>query len=131
MTVKLTSLAADLKKEAEGDFIDIPELPGVALKVRSLQTSAYAVARDVMTQKHRRKHQGKPVPPAEFSRDFGKLAADHLLVDWKGFDQPYSPELARELLTDESFRQLLNYTVWAAAKVGEAEIEFIEEAEKN
>jgi len=131
MTIKLKSLAADLKKEVEGDWIDIPDLPDVSLKVRSLQSPAYTVARDLMSQKHRRKYGAKPVPPEVFSKDFGRLAAEHLLLDWKGFDVPYSADTAEEVLTSLEYRMLLNHTVWAASQVGEAEIEFVEDAEKN
>lgn len=131
MTIKLASLAADLKKEVEGDWIDIPDLPGVALKVRSLQSPAYSVARDLMAQKHRRKYGAKPVPPEAFSRDFGRIAAEHLLLDWRGFDVPYTAEGATEVLTSVEYRALLNHTVWAAAQVGEAEIEFVEDAAGN
>jgi len=131
MTVKFASLAVDLKKEAEGDWIDSTEIPGVRLHVRSLQSPAYSVALDLMRQKHRRVYQDKPVPNDIFARDFGKLAADHLLLGWAGFDMDYPASGAHEYLTDPTYRVLLNATIQAASEVGRAKIEFLEDASKN
>ena len=48
MTLKLSSLAADLDRERDGDWIDIPDLLDVALKVRSLHFPEYRIAYDQM-----------------------------------------------------------------------------------
>lgn len=131
MTVKFASLKVDLKREADGDWVDIPELPGVRLRVRSLQTPAYQVAADLLRQKHQRKYASQRVPPEVWSRDFGGLLAEHILLDWQGFDVPYADELARETLCNPEYRELAGHVLWAGSTLGAAEIEFVEQAAKN
>lgn len=131
MTVKLSSLRADLTREAEGDWVDYPDWPGVALHVRSLQTPAYRIARDQAAQRAARKHRGKPIPPDEVARTAGTLYADHILLGWRGLDEDYSPERAREVLTDPAYREVVGAVEWCAARVGETDAEFVEDAAGN
>jgi hypothetical protein len=131
MTVKLTSIAADLAKEEQGDWIGSPTLPGVEFLVSSLNKPAYVTARDLSLQRLARRYKGKPPPPAEMSAEAGKLYCKHILHGWRGFDVPYSPEKALEILTDPAFRVMLQEVEWCAGQVGQAEVEFIEDAEKN
>jgi len=129
--VKLGSLKADLVKEADGEWIDIPDLPGVALKVRSVNFPAYKTARDLAVQRLARKHGKKPIPEKEMAEVSGRLFAEHLLLGWRGFDVDYTPELALEVLTDPAYRELRAHVEWAAAQVGHAEVEFVEDLAKN
>lgn len=128
MAVKFGSLKADLEKEQAGDWVDIPELPGVALKVKSFNDPAYRVARDLLIQKMARKHGKRPAPPDETEVAFGKLYARHILQDWRGFDVEYSPAAALEALSDPAFRELRRHVEYAGAQVGQNDIEFEEEA---
>jgi len=127
MTVKLGSLRADVEKEKVGDWVDIPELPGVSLFVKSFNDPSYRIARDQLVQRLARKHGKKPSPPDEAETEFGKLYAKHILGDWRGFDEAYSAELARELLTDPAFRDLRRHVEYAAAQVGSVDVEFSDE----
>jgi hypothetical protein len=128
MAVKFASLASDLKKEDDGDWIEIPDLPGVSLKVRSFNFGPYRIARDQLIQRTARKYGRKPVPPEENEIEFGKMYAQYLLLDWKGFDIDYSAAAAREALSDPAFRDLRRHVEYAASQVAQAEVEFVEDA---
>jgi hypothetical protein len=128
MAVKLSSLAADTNKEASGDWIDIPELVGVALKVRSFNYGPYRIARDLLLQRSARRNRGKPVDQDENEREFGKLYAEHILIDWRGFDVAYDAKVARESLIDPAMRDLRRHVEYAASQVGASEVEFMEDA---
>lgn len=131
MTIKLASLQADLQREAEGEWKDYPDWPGIRFNVRSLQYPAYQVARDLLLQKLARIHKGKPVPPHEMTSAIGGLYADHILLGWDGLDVAFSSAVARECLTDPAYRKVVAAVEWCAARVGESEIEFVEELAKN
>lgn len=127
MTVKFGSLKADTEKEKAGDWIEIVDLPGVFFKVKSFNDPAYRIARDQLVQRMARRHGKKAAPPEEMESHFGKLYADFILMGWKGFDIEYTPEVAREALTDPAYRDLRRYVETAASQVGQNEIEFTEE----
>ena len=128
MSVKFSSLAANTEKEAQGDWVDLPDLPGVYLKVRSFNDPKYRTARDMLLQRMARKFGRKPAPPDESEAEFGRLYAKFVLLDWKGFDIEYSPEAAREALSDPAFRDLRRHVEYAANQVGQVEIEFLDDA---
>ena len=131
MTIKIDSILVDVDIERNGQFIEIPEWPGVSLGVRSLELPAYKIALDVLIGRFARKYKGKNAPPVERDTEVGKLLAKHILFDWKGFEEPYSEEYALELLSSPKGRNLVKQTLWAATQVGETDIEFVEEATKN
>jgi len=128
MAVKFGSLKADIAKEQAGDWVPIPELPGVEFKVKSFNDPAYRVARDLLIQKMARKHGKRPAPPDETESAFGKLYARHILLDWRGFDVEYSAGVALEALGDPAYRDLRRHVEYAASQVGETDIQFEEEA---
>jgi len=131
MPIKLQSLKADLARENEGDWVEIPELPGVRLKVRSFHSPAYKTARDLAVQRLFRKFGKEPVPPETLAKEYGRLYAEHILLGWDGFDTAYTPELALELLADPAWRALFAAIEYAANKLADVETEFVESAEKN
>lgn len=131
MTVKFESLAVDLDKEREGDWIDYPDWDGVAFKVKSTQAPAFRTAYEHMLQKMARRYQGKPVPPDDSRQAIGDIYHKHILLDWRGLDQPYSPQNAIDALTDPRFRKVFAAVDWCAQRVGDAEIEFVADAAKN
>jgi len=131
MTVKLTSLKANLEREAAGDWIDYPDWPGVAFNVSSLNKPAYTTARDMLLQKLSRKFKGKPVPSEVSAPQIGELYCKHLLHGWRGLDVEYTPEVALETLTDPAYRNVVNAVEWCAAQVGAIEAEFVEDEAKN
>lgn len=131
MTVKLSSIKADLKRETKGDWIDYPDWPGVALNVSSLLLPAYRIDRDLLGQRLSRQYKGKPIPPEVVTTEIGKLYHKHILHDWRGFDEPYSREVAGEMLPDPEYRNIVAAVEWCAAKVSDVDVEFIEDAAKN
>lgn len=131
MAVKLGSLKDDIQKEREGDWINIPALPGVKLKSRSFNYPPFKTERELMLQRLGRKYDKDPIPPDVLEVEFGRLYAQHLLLDWGGFDVPYSADVAMQALTDIAHRPLRGHVEYAAARVGKNEVEFTEEAAKN
>jgi hypothetical protein len=129
--IKLTSTKADIAKEQDGDWVEIPDLPGIALRVRSIHSKAFAVARDLASRKLATRYGNETVPEDDLARVNGQLYADHLLLEWRGFDVPYSPEVAADTLTDPAYRDLRRHVIYAAAQVGRANVEFLEGVAKN
>jgi len=130
--LKLQSLRADTAKENDGDWRDLPDLPGVYIKVRSIHYGPFTIARNLATQKLSRKYgRGKIIPPEVDAEVSGELIADHLLLDWRGLDEPYSPETARRVLTDYGFREFAAMILTASTEIGRAETEFVEDARGN
>lgn len=133
MAIKLSSTKVDLQREETGDWIAIPDpdWDGVRFRVRSLNYPPYTAARDKLYKRWGKAYQGQPIPQQLRTTEFGKLFARHILLDWEGFDEAYTPNLAAERLADPAYRELVSKVEWAAAKLGEAEVEQVEEAAKN
>jgi hypothetical protein len=131
MTVKIESLRANVKRETEGDWIDIPDLPGVRLKVRSFHYGPFRIARDQLNQRLVRKYGREPIPADEASREYGRLYHEHILLDWEGFDVEYDTDIALDMLLDPAYRTLIGHIEYAASKIAAVEAEFIEKTTKN
>jgi hypothetical protein len=131
MAIKLDSIKNNVTAEREGDYIEIPEWPGVTLGVRSLEMPAYKIALDILVQKYARKYKGKTAPPDVRDSDIGGLLADHVLFDWNGFDQAYTAEKAKELMTSPEGKEFVKQVLWAAQQIAESEVEFVADAVKN
>jgi hypothetical protein len=136
--MKLSSLKVDIVREEEGDWIDIPDLPGVSLKVRSTNSKGYSMALSLRSQKFARKYGSRPIPPEESLKANGSLLAEHILLDWKGLTEddgtteiPFNKELAAEYLQNPEYRQLANAVVWAAQRVADTDDVEIESKTKN
>ena len=145
MTVKMDSLAANLKAEADGEWIPVKEwsglnpdrplevtpLPGVAFRVRSTNYDAYVVARQAALEKIKQDYPDEKVPQEVASRIEGELAARHLLLEWRGFDVPYSIEAANAIVTAEEHRNIRGMIYWCAGRVGRKQVEFVKDQGKN
>lgn len=126
MILKLDSLKTDVRRAKDGEWIECPELgEGVALKVRSLDYAPFKVALRQAQLRFARIYPGDKIPPPdEEDAKNGELYAEHLLLGWRGFpEDPYSPELAREALTDVSHRALRAAVASCARQVGELKVE--------
>jgi hypothetical protein len=137
MALKISSIAVDLAKETEGDWIDIAEWPGVRLKVRSINSKDYQTARETRVNKLMQSLGRVPLA-TEMQPYIAKFAASFLLLDWEGIivgsgdvPTPYSASVAMELLTDPSMRDLVTQVIWAATRVGSRDAEFTTAAIKN
>lgn len=131
MAVKLSSLKADLRREATGDWVPYPDWPGVRFNVSSLHLPAYTTDRDLLFQRLARKYPGQPVPEQERTVELGKLYAQHLLHDWDGLDVAYAPEVAKQTLSDPEYRNVISAVQWCAGKLSDVDVEFVEDAAKN
>lgn len=133
MTVKLKSLAVDLKKEAEGDWVPYLPWKGVRFRVRSTEIPEFKSAQEKLLRDmaKRRQSTGADIPIDEISTKIGALYVKHILTDWDGLDEAFSPELAEEVLTDPAYRDVLRAVEDCASRVGKAEVEFVETEAKN
>ncbi len=129
--VKLSSLRADLEREAKGDWVESIKFPGVSYLVSALTKPSYLIKRDNAFKTLVRKHKGKTVPQADSSPVLGKLYVDEILHDWKGFDVPFTRDTALEILTDPAYREVVSDIEYCAGTLSEVEAEFIEDAAKN
>lgn len=134
MVVKLASLKADLELEEKGEWQQALEIipdTDVFFRVSSINLPAYAMARDILQQRWARVYKKTPVPEHVINAEIGRLFAIHLLHEWKGFDVPYSPETALELLSDPANRTIIKAVEVCATQVAQIEIEFVEIEVKN
>lgn len=137
MALKLSSIKRDSALENEGEWRDVPDWPGVRLKVRSVNSKDYQLQREMLLQKLARKLGRLPTSP-EMEPALGKLIAVHLLRGWEGLvdgpdDAPlaWTPEVGVEKLMDPEMRELENRVMLAATQVGDREAEFTVDAAKN
>jgi len=131
--VKLSSLTSDVEKEDGGDWVDIPQLAPARLRVRSSEYRPYKVALQAHARAHARRYKGNETPES-MQADYearGLLLAKYILLGWEGFDVPYSPEAALEMMPDRKWRPLREWVQYAAGEAGAAVAEFVEDAAKN
>lgn len=145
MNIKLASLAADLTKERDGEWVEpkewpglnpekpmeMTQLPGVAFHVRSTNFPAYVTARQAELENLKKDYPDDKVPPEVPARIEGQLAVEHLLVDWRGFDIAYSADAVKAILAAEEHRVLRSMIYWCAGRVGKRRVEFVKDAAKN
>jgi hypothetical protein len=145
MTIKLGSLAADLSKEREGEWIEPKEwpglkpdkpmemtpLPGVAFLVRSTNFPAYVTARQAALEDLKKDYPDDKVPADVAARIEGQLAVEHLLLNWRGFDIAYSADAVKTILAAEEHRVMRSMVYWCAGRVGKRQVEFVKDAAKN
>lgn len=129
MAVKLGSLRRDIKKQNDGDWVQLTELMDPRtqeipeFRVRGINYGPFQIARSNLVTKMIRRYGTRPVPPEESHRDEGRLIAQHILLDWRHADPPYDSALAEEMLTDPA-HPLQDYIRRCAAEVAEVEAEF-------
>jgi hypothetical protein len=131
MTVKLSSLKADIKREREGDWVKYPDFEGVEFHVRAITTPEYQtrVQREAVRLATKYGEEGAPID--ESARIMGKILAEELLLGWKGFDAEYTPEYAQDILSDPAYRDMRQAVEWCATRLARTKVEFVEEASKN
>lgn len=135
--IKLASLKADVVLEADGEWVSVKnwpgigDLPGLGFKVRSTNYPEYLTAKNNRQLQIAQKHGNEHAPHDELNAADGELAADYLLLDWRGLDEKYSRDAALSLLTSPEGRIFRNMIYWCAGQVGKRQVEFLEAAEKN
>ncbi|TIX70074.1 MAG: hypothetical protein E5V25_10635, partial [Mesorhizobium sp.] len=78
MTIKLSSVKADLAREEKGDWIPSLDIPGAEFNVSSLHLPAYQTALALMEQRLARAYKGMPVPATIRTVEVGKLLHKHI-----------------------------------------------------
>lgn len=138
MAIKLSSVRANVRRENEGDWVPIPEWPGVELRVRGFAYGPFQNAKSQLESKWARRNGGRDtVPFEEVYRANGRLYAEYLLLDWKGIDDDagnpieYDDALGMQVLTDPAYRDLHDHIRYATNKLSQTEIEFVERASGN
>lgn len=131
MTVSLKSLRVDSAREAKGDWIASPDIPGVEFNVSSLHLPAYQVALAQVEQRLARQAKGSPVSPADRVPEIGKLMHKHILHDWRGFDEPYSKVTALSMMSDYEGRDFIAAVQNCAAIISLRDVQFVEDAGPN
>lgn len=145
MTIKLGSLAADLSKERDGEWIEPKEwpglnpdkpleltrLPGLAFHVRSTNYPPYVTARQAELERLKKDYPKDDVPGELAAQIEGRLAVEHLLLGWRGLDVPYASETAATVTAAEEHRVIRSMIYWCAGRVGKRNVEFVKDAAKN
>lgn len=140
--MKLSEIAVDVAKEEAGDWVDIPDLPGVSVKVRSIHNADYRRLSAKLLGKLRRRLGGRElmasgIPVEEADRITARCLLETVLLDWKGITDdngkalPFGRDTAKSLLFDRQYRVFQDAVAWAAALVGQRDLEAEEEAVKN
>ena len=129
--IKLSSLRNDRYEDPNGEWKDSAIYPGVSWLVRSNLFPDYQTARDIEMQRLSKSYGDTPIPGKAISKALGPVIADNLLLGWKGLDVEYSREQAREILGDFGYRRVLDDVERCAMRVGEKNLEFVEDLAKN
>jgi hypothetical protein len=135
MAVKLNSLRADMRRQNDGDWIDIPDLPDgdggcVAFHVRGANYGPFQQENSLVRSRWVRRYGSvDAVPPEVSGRDLAHLYSKHLLLGWRGFDLEHSHDLAEEMMREPG--EFFGHVLYAVAQVMRRETEFVETASKN
>lgn len=125
--MKMSSIAIDPTKREQGAWVsDIPELPGVRLKVRGSECAEARRLRSALIEQLPRQKRIRARLDAEDQDQItGAVLHRVLLLDWDGIEDdqdqpvPYSKEQALEYLTDPRFSVFRSGALWAANVVAE------------
>jgi hypothetical protein len=137
MKLKLSSLKNERKRIEAGDFETYPfwQTPDgkkpIRFNVSGLSSQAYKRAAEDLAKELALKYKGDPIPEEIMHVKNGELFAEHILHEWDGLDEAYSPELALKLLTDRDYEALNEAVVWCARKRDSVTVEFVADTEKN
>ncbi|WP_184231620.1 hypothetical protein [Bosea sp. WAO] len=129
MVLKLSSLRANLDREAKGDWVPSLQWPGVEFLVSALTKPSYRIKRDARVQQLSRRYKGQPIPPEKLAPVIGRLYCEEILHGWRGLDIEYSPEAALATLTDPAFRVIVAEVEYCAGRLSEVDPEFTDDAE--
>lgn len=105
MAVILSSLMINADREMNGDWVPFPAWEGVRFRVRSTNYAPYKAALKAKQTEAALRYP-KGVPDAVTMAMMGELVAEHLLLEWQGFDVDYSPNAAMTMLSNPEFRTI-------------------------
>lgn len=128
--MKLSDIKAVTHKIEQGAWVsDLPNLPGISVKVRGYGNSDY---RRLLTKLRAGMSAEESNDPFQQEQLDARLLYETILIDWHGIDDmPFSAENAETLLSDPDmavFRMGVNYAASVVARDGQI---IVEEAAKN
>jgi hypothetical protein len=128
--MKISSLKsgyADMNGGAWVGDIPLPLFEGISLKVTRLWTPAYSALHDELSAENSDLSEA-----ANTRRVTDECLVQTVLLDWKGIDDPFSADTARQVLADADvggpFRSAI---IYAATHVADAVKAQLEADEKN
>lgn len=111
--MKLSDIAIDTKLAEDGVWVTMSS--GWAGLIRSANNRDARRMRDAHIRKHRRLYaRGASPPPEVVDEELVNLIVSTILMDWKGIEDdhgapiPYSKEVAKEILSNPAYRELLD-----------------------
>lgn len=125
--MKMSEIAIDPERQEGGAWVkDIPELPGVELRVRGSECRAARKLRNALIDQIPRKRRvGGKVDPKDQEDITTALLHRVILLDWRGIedddDQPeaYSKERALTYISDPRYQTFRTGVLWASNVVAE------------
>lgn len=135
--MKLSKIAINSRAIEAGRWVNIPDLPGVSLKVRGLGNADYRKLAAKLGEEIPRADKVKGISFETRDDIEIKLLIEAVLIDWRGLENDdgsplaYSREIAESVLPNPDFKPLRDAVMWAAAVVGDDELASDEAAAKN
>lgn len=135
--LKLSSVKSERKRIESGDWIEYTpwaSLDGKVkprFRVRGISSSDFVKATSDLIKEFATKCRGDTIPDDIAYRRNAELTAEYLLIDWDGFDEPYSVDRATELLVDRDYEKLHEAVRWCAQRLEQISTEFTDDAVKN
>lgn len=108
-SMSFDDLAVDVEKEIGGDWFPLGDkAPGVEFKLRSPHCMDFKRHRNGLQQKYKAYKidaTGASADSVAVERAYHEAIAELLILDWRGISEPYSKELARELMGNQKWRK--------------------------
>lgn len=135
----IQSLKKDVAASTEGQWVsDIPEMGQLRLRVRGENSPKVAALRARKLRavpKDKRGRDGMPIFE-EVMRVTTEVLHEAVLLDWDGLTDggkpvKFSPELAKQWITDPDFQDFADAVAWASKIVANGQADQVEEAAGN
>lgn len=131
MLLKLSSLMIPEELETDGAWKEYPAWDGVAFHVKSITCPVYKAALKA-AQKADMASYGPDIPDAVTFSTMGRVLAETILNNWRGFvtagNKPlaYSKETALEYLSNPEYRVVTGAVLWCAEALSVPKLEFVD-----
>lgn len=128
---------AELKVIDEGAWIDdLPDAPGLRLRVIGLTSKDARKAQEQKQAQLRQKNRGKPLTSDQLAQCTKEVLAEVVLKDWEGLTSdgkavPYSKELAKQWIMSRNGERFTDLVLDAAQRLDRDAGDFVEEVSKN
>lgn len=127
----LSNIKRDFQSREDGDWIEVPKLGNISLKVRGLASDLALAFRANLEKKVAITDRvDGDIKPEIKRQHWQECLIEAILIDWKGLTDgqdengqpiqlPYSKEMARKLITEPEFELFADAVMWAASRVDE------------